>query len=142
MLIVQDAKEAMLDVKLRCMCIGLPGSGKTYFASTCPKVYHVALSHGEGDTFKVQPKLRGNIVKVAELVPANNAELKELFGELDKGLENGLIHKVINEAKEMYKSGQVETLVIDTATFLVDYLWDYIETFCKKFNRQGELDIR
>lgn len=142
MLEVKDAKDAVMDVKLRALVTGLPGSGKTYFASTAPKVYYMGFSLGEGDTFKVQPQLRKNIVKVAELVPGNDAELKQLFGDLDQGKENGLIHKCIAEAKELYVKGEVQTLVLDTLTYLVDYLWLYLNTFCAKYSRNNELDTR
>lgn len=142
MLEVKDAKDAVMDIKLRALVTGLPGSGKTFFASTCPKVYYMGFSLGEGDTFKVQPQLRKNIVKVAELVPGNDAELKQLFGDLDQGKENGLIHKCINEAKELYVKGEVQTLVLDTLTYLVDYLWLYLNTFCAKYTRNNEVDTR
>jgi hypothetical protein len=142
MLKVMDAKDALMEVKLRALVTGLPGSGKTYFASSAPKVYYMGFSLGEGDTFKVQPQLRQNIVKVAELVPGNDEELKQLFGDLDKGVENGLIHKCIAEAKQLYTEGKVETLVLDTLTYLVDYLWLYLNKFCPKYTRNNELDTR
>jgi hypothetical protein len=142
MLKVMDAKDALMEVKLRALVTGLPGSGKTYFASSAPKVYYMGFSLGEGDTFKVQPQLRQNIVKVAELVPGNDEELKQLFGDLDKGVENGLIHKCIAEAKQLYTEGKVETLVLDTLTYLVDYLWLYLNKFCLKYSRNNEIDIR
>ena len=123
MLIVSDAKDSLMDVKLRAMVLGLPGSGKTYFASTCPKVYYIGLSHGEADTFKVQPKLKNNIVKIAELVPGNTADLRTMFGDLDKGIENGLIHKVINEAKDLYAKGEIETILIDWK-YVVNEMFD------------------
>ena len=142
MLQVKTREEAELDIKLRAMVIGTPGSGKTHFTATCPNVYYIGLSLGESDTFMVQPELKKNIVKIANLVPSNNEELKLLFGDIDKGVENGIIHKCITEAKEMYAKGEVKTLVIDTITYLVDYLWQYIDIYCKKFTRNNELDTR
>jgi len=142
MLKVMDAKDALMEVKLRALVLGEPGNGKTHFAATCPKVYYMGFSLGESDTFVVQPELRKNIVKIASLVPSNDAELKQLFGDLDTGVENGLIHKCIVEAKEMFVKGEIETLVIDTVTYLVDYLWQYLDKFCKKLGRGGEVDTR
>jgi len=142
MLKVQDGKEAVMDIKLRALVCGLPGSGKTYFASTCPKVYYMGFSLGEGDTFKVQPHLSKNMVKVCELVPGDDDELKQLFGDLDNGLDNGLVHKLVNEAKTLFKEGKVDTLVIDTLTYLVDYLWLYMNKFCVKKTRDGAIDTR
>ena len=142
MLQVQDAKDAMSDLKLRAMVIGLPGSGKTYFCASAPKVYYMGFSLGESDTFTTQPELRKNMVKVANLVPSSNEELKKLFGDLDQGKENGIIHQCFKEAKELYVKGEVETLVIDTMTYLVDYLWLYLNTFCPKYTRNNELDTR
>lgn len=141
-LTIETADKALADVKLRALAIAPPGAGKTHFSSTCPKVYYIGMSRGESDTFATRPDLKKNIVKVAILVPDGNEELKKLFGDLDKGLENGVIHQAIQEAKDMYAKGEVETLVIDTVTYLVDYLWQYINIFCKKLNAGGELDTR
>lgn len=142
MLEVKDAKDAMADFRLRVLLCGEPGSGKTHFSASCPKVYYMGFSLGESDTFTVRPDLRKNIVKVANLVPSNNEELKVMFGDMDKGVENGLVHKCLNEAKQLYKEGKVETLVVDTVTYLVDYVWQYICVYSEKKSYNGELDTR
>jgi hypothetical protein len=142
MLQVQSPKEAVFDVRLRALVVGEPGAGKTYFASTCPKIYYMGFSLGESDTWKVQTELRKNVVKVADLCPSDDKELKVLFGDLASGVENGLIHKCLDEAKELYTKGEVQTLVIDTITYLVEYLWQYINVYCAKKNTNDVLDTR
>jgi len=105
-------------------------------------VYYIGFSLGESDTIKVNASLRQNIVMLAHLVTSDDKELRLLFGDLDKGIENGLIHKCIDEAKALYAEGKVETLVLDTVTYLVEYLWQYVNKFCEKKTYSGEIDKR
>ena len=42
----------------------------------------------------------------------------------------------------MFKEGKVQTLAIDTLTYLTEYLWQFINAFHPKYTRSGELDTR
>ena len=84
---VKNAQEAMKHIKLRSLVIGEPGSGKTHFLSTAPKVYSMIFSRGEEDTFLVKPDLSKNIVGFDRFVPDNARDTKAMFG--DPGTENG-----------------------------------------------------
>ena len=142
MIEINSSKDVLENIKLRTIIIGPPGSGKTHFASTCPKSYILTFSRGEEDTFLVKPELCKNIVGYDVFVPNDDKGTKVLFGDVYKDVENGTIHKALEDAKKMYAEGKIETLVIDTVTFLVDYMWVYINSYCKKVSYNGELDTR
>lgn len=137
---VANAQEALKHIKLRTLVVGEPGSGKTHFLSTCPKTYVMVFSRGEEDTFLVKPELSKNIVGFDRFIPNDAKDTKLMFG--DNGMDNGAIHKALKMAKEMYKEGKIETLAIDTVTYLADYIWIYINEFEKKMTSSGELDTR
>ena len=94
-----DINQPITNFNLRSVVVGAPGSGKTHFIGTCPKVYYLGFSLGESDTLRVRSELKQNIVKIVNIVPDNNDELKALFGDICLGQENGMIHLIIQEAK-------------------------------------------
>jgi len=144
MLISEDPKKDFEFPKVNALVTGNPGSGKTRFSATFPKIFYISFGAREKDTFVYDPELRKNFVRIHTLVPESKEEQAELFGkDYKNGVETeGTFFKLLAEAKEMWKKGEVETLVIDPLTYLQGYLWDYIETYCVKYTRSGAIDTQ
>jgi len=117
---------------LKMMNVGTSGSGKTYLAGTFPKTYFLNTEPGGMDTIRLNPELRKNLVGWDEFIPENSQDTKRVFNELVLATRN---------AKELYKQGKVETLVLDNMTFLSENRMLYIETYEKEISaRTGNVD--
>jgi hypothetical protein len=114
-------------MKISMMQIGVSGTGKTYNSLTFPKCYHISFGRGEEDTILSNPLLKENLVKTVSMLPLNDEDNKKKL-DIDNGRTAELC-KCIDEARQMFKDGKVETLVIDPITYLAENLWMMIERY-------------
>lgn len=104
------------------------GAGKTVQSLSFPKCYVISIDPLGLEPLR-QPKnehLLKNLVWFEELGRENQNDLKVLFQEGVKSTERGSLYGCIEHAKEMAAKGEVETLVIDGGTYLVDLVWSKI----------------
>lgn len=102
---------------------GYFGAGKTIQALSFPKCYVISVDPAGLEPLR-QPKnakLLENLVEYEELGRGDTADLKLLFKEDPK--EPKSIFSCIEGARELASKGEVETLVIDGGTYLVDLYW-------------------
>lgn len=112
---------------------GYFGSGKSLQAHSFPKCYTVSCDPAGLETLR-QPRnaaFLNNLVHYEDLHNESSEELKKLFREssANKPLERDSIYGCLAHAKELAAKGEVETLVIDGFTYLVDMKWQSIEEF-------------
>lgn len=121
---------------------GDPGSGKTTAATSFPKFYMICAGR-EPDILK-NPKLADNLANLVHfemLEAASDAELKALFAEVNAP-GPGSLQGVLLHAAQLAKAGEIQTLIVDDFTLLVNKLERYVWTFEKSKNDKGELDPR
>jgi hypothetical protein len=107
---------------------GYFGAGKTLQALSFPKAYVISIDPAGLEPLR-QPKnakFLANLVEYDELGRENQNDLKLLFAENVKSTERTSIYGCVERAKELAAKGEVETLVIDGGTYLVDLLWTKI----------------
>lgn len=110
---------------------GFFGTGKTLQSLSFPKCYVVSCDPAGLETVR-QPanaKFLSNLVWYEELHNHSREELKELFRETAKADERGSVYGCLAHAKQMAEKGEVETLVIDGFTYLVDMKWRQINEY-------------
>lgn len=124
---------------------GYFGSGKSLQAHSFPKCYTVSCDPAGLETLR-QPrneKFLNNLVHYEDLHNENSEELKKLFREsaAKSPLERDSIYGCLAHAKELAAKGEIETLVIDGFTYLVDMKWAQICEFEEvKSNTTGNRD--
>jgi len=118
---------------IKLMNIGSTGSGKTHLAATFPKSYFLITEPNGEDTFLNNPILAKNVVKYEHFMPTSPADTKAVFERLNKAC---------NDAREMAKKGEIETLVLDNMTYLAENRWAYINAYEKLYTVKGEVDTR
>lgn len=104
---------------------GYFGAGKTLQACSFPKVYAISVDPAGLEVLR-QPKnekFLSNLVWYEELGRENQNDLKLLFKEGVKSDERSSLFGCVEHAKEMAAKGEVETLVIDGGTYMVDLYW-------------------
>lgn len=114
------------------MHVGGAGSGKTHLACTFPKFYMIATEPNNHWVWKLNPGLEKNKVVHKYFLPSKDT-LKDMFNSVSKAIE---------EAKQLYKDGKVETLIIDNGTYLMHNRWLWQNEYAKKQTRTGEVDTR
>lgn len=124
---------------------GYFGSGKTLQAHSFPKCYTISVDPAGLEVLR-QPKnehfLR-NLVWYEELGRENQGDLKEMFRENAKADERGSIYGCVEHAKALAAKGEVETLIIDGGTYLVDLYWSKINELEQvKSATTGNLDTQ
>jgi len=110
---------------------GFFGTGKTLQSLSFPKCYVVSCDPAGLETVR-QPanaKFLANLVWYEELHNHAREELKELFRESATATERGSVYGCLAHAKELAVKGEVETLVIDGFTYLVDMKWRQINEY-------------
>lgn len=122
---------------------GYFGVGKSLQALSFPKCYVLSLDPAGLEPLR-QPKNQkflDNLVEVAELGRLDQNDLRLLFKEDPK--EQNSVYGCIERAKELAASGEVETLVVDGGTYLVDLLWAKINELEQvKSEKTGNLDTQ
>lgn len=101
------------------------GAGKTVQSLSFPKCYVISVDPAGLEPLR-QPrnlKLLNNLVEYDELGRENAGDLKAIFTENVKSDNRTSIYGCVERAKELAAKGEVETLVIDGGTYLVDLMW-------------------
>lgn len=128
--------------KTSCLVCANFGEGKTSFMITFPKFFYIGCRQGGLEVIR-QPKnqkYQGNLIRYEELVPENDDQLKEFF-QPEKGSPQGQIKnrlaKLVAEATELAKKGEVETLLFDDTTDWVENFQKYVWKFREKTGKDG-----
>jgi hypothetical protein len=124
---------------------GYFGSGKTVQALSFPRCYVISI-----DPLGLEPlrqpkneKLLKNLAWYEELGAGDKEELKDLLKEGVKSDERTSLFGCIEHAKELAAKGEIETLVIDGGTYLVDLAWTKINAFeIVKSQSTGNIDTQ
>lgn len=116
--------------KLRILCNGGFGAGKTYFAMTFPKWKYAMIEPNGITTALSNPHLLKNMVDYEELVPSK-LDVKECFMRL---------HNYVAECRKQAEEGLVETFILDNLTHLSENRWIYIDTYEKAVAKSGNVD--
>ena len=122
------------------------GEGKTTVAISFPKFFYIGFRQGGLEVLR-QPKNEkywNNLVRYEELVPETDEDLVDIH-QPEKGSKDGQIKnrlaRLVKEATEMTKKGEVETLILDDSTDWVEtkqkYVWKFRE---KKSDKTGNID--
>ena len=131
--------------KITILVNGMYGYGKSYFGMTFPKVYCISTDIAGVEFIRIPEniKLLDNLVKIENITPVNNEEYKAIFSEkVVNGVKEGKIYQYLNEAKQLYKEGKVETLFIDQYTDLSELHFRYQEIFDMiKSSVTGNVDL-
>lgn len=124
---------------------GFFGTGKTLQSLSFPKCFVISCDPAGLETVR-QPanaKFLSNLVWYEELHNHSREELKELFRESAKPDERGSFYGCLAYAKELAGRGEIETLVIDGFTYLVDMKWRQINEFeIAKSANTGNVDTQ
>ena len=121
------------------MQIAVAGAGKTYNALTFPKCYHMSFGRDEEDTINFNPILKANLVKTVSMLPLDIVDIKRKF-DIDNQRQAEFC-KCIDEARRMFKAGEIETLVIDPVSFMAEMIWILIEEYHPVYTKDGKVDI-
>lgn len=119
------------------------GAGKTLQAHSFPKCYTISIDPAGLETLRIprNSKMLDNLVHIEELGRESTTDLKQLFKENVKSDERTSIHGCVEHAKEMAAKGEVETLIVDGGTYLVDLMWAKIcELEQVKSEKTGNVD--
>lgn len=140
--------------KVKVMASGPFGSGKSYFATSFPKIWYEG-TEPSGVEFLKLPEcahLLANLVEHREcLVDPNQgrSEIKALVEEFSaptmaaRGqVREGQIYTDLKAAHQAYKDGKVETLVFDNLTYLAQLFWTYINLIIRSDfeTKDGKID--
>ena len=101
------------------------GAGKTVQALSFPKCYVISIDPAGLEPLRQSrnAQLLSNLVEYDELGRESVNDLKALFTENVKSDYRASIYGCVERAKELAAAGEVETLVIDGGTYLVDLMW-------------------
>lgn len=126
-----------------CLLSGYFGAGKTLQALSFPKCYVISVDPNGLEPLR-QPKNQkflDNLAWYEEIGREDKTELKDIFDHSAKADKRTSIYGCIEHAKQLAAKGEVETLVLDGGTYLVDLCWAKINEFEKKMSVQkGTLD--
>jgi hypothetical protein len=128
-----------------CLLSGFYGVGKSLQALSFPKCYVISVDPAGLEPLR-QPKNQkflDNLVWVEELGQEKKDDLKVIFDENAKADNRQSLFGCIEHAKELAAKGEVETLIIDGGTYLVDLAWRRICEFEQaKSATTGNLDTQ
>lgn len=131
---MKTAKDLTLDnFKLKALVIGGSGTGKTFFAASCPKTAFINCEPNGLDTVITNPHLKANLACYEEFIPQNPMDTKRVFSEM---------YKYLKEVRELIAKGEVETVILDNLTYLTENRWVYIQNYEASVSKSGEIDIR
>lgn len=121
---------------------GYFGAGKTVQALSFPKCYVISVDPAGLEPLR-QPrnaKLLDNLIEYEELGRENQSDLKALFTETAP--TRASLYGCVERAKELAAKGEVETLVIDGGTYLIDLYWAKICEMEQVKAQSGNLDTQ
>lgn len=112
---------------------GGPGTGKTTFGLSFPKIAYIGTEPNGLDVARSNPELESHLVLTEEFLPSITEDVKATF----QRMEDAILY-----AHQQAKDGKVETLILDNLTFLSLNRWIYIEKYERKTAASGEVDTR
>ena len=123
---------------LKVLVSGGPGTGKTWFGCSFPKVAYVGTEPGGLDSVLQNSEPRAqelvqHLVSYETYIPTVLEDIKLTFQRLEQDLKLSY---------EQAREGKVETLVLDNITFLSLNRWLYMEKYERKSAANGEVDSR
>lgn len=107
------------------------GNGKTLQAHSFPRCYTISCDPAGLETLR-QPKnskYLANLIEFDELHNENEQELKKLFRETAKSDERDSIYGCLAHARELAARKEIDTVVLDGASYFVDMKWQHINEF-------------
>lgn len=110
---------------------GYFGTGKSLQAHSFPKCYTLSIDPGGLETLR-QPKNKSyldNLVWYEELNQSDKQDLKQLFNENAKSTERSSVFGCFAHIRELAAKGEIETLIVDGGSYLVDLAWAKIVEF-------------
>lgn len=117
--------------KLRILCNGGFGTGKTYFSMTFPKWAYAQIEPNGFTTAVANKELLDNMVYYDKFVPSK-VNVKECFMNLSN---------FVAQARKDAESGKIETFILDNLTHLSENRWIYIDTYEQAVSKKsGNVD--
>lgn len=130
---VQELEKPESKTYIKFLVNGGPGTGKSYFGLTFPKVAWLLTEPGGKALIESNPNLMPNLVWMEEFIQSPEENTKQVFERLDKAIDN--IH-------QEFKEGKIETLFLDNISYLSENRWIHINQFEPVRSTRGELDTR
>ena len=129
---------ADLPKSFKILVSGGPGTGKSWFGCSFPKVAYIGTEPGGLDSILQNPEplameRQKNIVLSETFLPSITEDIKVTFDRMEKA---------ILYAHQQAKEGKVETLFLDNITFLSLNRWLYMDRYERKVSNSGEVDTR
>jgi hypothetical protein len=115
------------------------GEGKTSVMITFPKFMYIGFRQGGLDVLKQDKNKqhRANLVRYETLIPQSDEELKTFFQP-----KTGKFSVLMQEAQDMAKKGEIESLLIDDFTDSVDNEQKFVWTHQKATTQTGQPDTQ
>ena len=110
---------------------GFFGTGKTLQALSFPKCYVISCDPAGLETLR-QPRHKrflDNLVHYEDMHNEATKELRETFRESATASERESLYGCLAHAKELAAKNEIESLVIDGFTYLVDMRWQSINAY-------------
>lgn len=111
------------------MLNGSFGSGKTRQGLTAKKTFGIGFDPNGFDVVKQKElaRLANNLVWFEYINPTTDGELRDAFREeKNKEGKRGALYELFDRVKDMAAKGEVENLLLDGVTYLVDLRWKLI----------------
>jgi len=113
MLTMNDLRKGVAKQFIKAVFAAEMGDGKTHLAGTFPKSLWAITAPGETDTITSNPTLAANFVGCEVFCPTNLENAASVIARLKKFM--------VEEVRPKAESGEIETFVLDTATYLVQH---------------------
>lgn len=120
-------------MNIKVLVNGSPGTGKSFFGLTFPRVAWLITEPGNEILLETHPELAKNVVWHESFIPSPLENVKSVFERLDKA---------IDKAHKEGVDGTVETLFLDNISYLFENRWLYINQHEKILTGSGALDTR
>lgn len=128
----EEFEKAGYPLRLKVMNTGGFGTGKTTLAQTFPRWAYAMLEPNGILCVKQNPKLLENMVHYEEFIPSSTEDIRLMFERLV-----AYTQRCRQEALE----GKIQTFILDNATYLSEYRWEYVEKYEKTTSaRTGNVD--
>jgi len=117
---------------LKILASGGPGTGKTTFGLSFPKVAWFNLEPGNRVLLETSAN-KQNLSFQGEYIPSITEDIRETFTRLLADIKTTHL---------AFKEGKVQTLFLDNLTYLFENRWMFINKYEKATTSKGALDVR